>query len=76
MKTYIVSVWYELYGRVKVKIIYAGQDEYKAFNTDVSEYASADIEVWESGNKKESYIRVYETGKWRLKSRYEDEAIY
>ncbi len=66
MKTYIVSVWYDLFGRDTVEIIYAGQDEHKAFNTDISKYITAEVEVWEDNKRKSLYRRDYQNNKWKL----------
>ncbi len=64
MKTYVVIVWYELFGRTTDEILYVGQDEYKAFNTDVEKHPSAEIEVWDKEQKIEHYMR--QENKWRL----------
>lgn len=67
MKTYVVTVELQGYsGRYK-EIIYVGQDEYKAFNTNVSKYDSGiELEVWENEKRKSQYHWNFRTNKWKL----------
>lgn len=66
MKTYVVSGWYDDYGRDCVEILYVGQDEQKCFNVDVSKYANAEIEVWESNTRKSLYYWNSRNNTWDL----------